>query len=126
MVWDYKNIELKRFIQRTFSIKDTVPDTIKEGGYVWKKTRRIESVYVNTKTGDKKRVDNDLYEFEFGSSPEKVITIDGDEWQWERNISGFAMIADLNGVLKRARNMKFETKFTKLPLESDGSGYGIT
>jgi hypothetical protein len=126
MVWDYKNVKLKRFIQKTFSIKDDVPEKIKEGGYVWIKTRRIESLYVNTKTGEKKIVDNDLYEFEFGKPPEQLIVIDGDEWRWERNISGFAIIADLNGVLKRARNMKFETKFTKPPIESDGSGYGIT
>jgi hypothetical protein len=54
MVWDYKNVKLKQFIQKTFSIKDDVPDTIKERGYVWKKTRRIESLYVNMKTGEKK------------------------------------------------------------------------
>jgi hypothetical protein len=126
MVWDYKNTELKRFIQKTFSIKDYVPDTINEEGYTWIKTRRIESLYVNTKTGDKKVIDNDLYEFEFGKPPEHTIIIDGDEWRRERNISGFATIADLNGVLKRAHNMKFETKFTRPPLENDGMGYGIT
>jgi hypothetical protein len=126
MIWDYKNIKLKRFIQKTFSINENAPDKIKEEGYVWIKTRRIESLYVNTKTGEKKRLDNDLYEFEFGKPPEKIITIEGDEWRWERNISGFATIADLSGVLKRARSMKFETKFTRPPLENDGMGYGVT
>jgi hypothetical protein len=126
MVWDYKNVRLKRFIQKTFSIKDDVPDTIKEEGYVWVKTRRIESLYTSIKTGEKRIVDNDLYEFEFGKPPEQIITIDGCEWRRERNISGFAEIADLNGVLKRARNMKYETKFTRLPLENNGMGYGLT
>jgi RNase P/RNase MRP subunit p29 len=126
MVWDYKNKELKRFIQKTFSIKDDAPDTIEEDGRVWRRTRRIESLYVNTETGEKKVVDHDLYEFEFGKPPDRVITIDGDEWRWERNISGFATIADLNGVLKRSHSMKFETRFTKPPLDSDGFGYGIT
>jgi hypothetical protein len=125
MVWDYKNVELKRFIQKTFSIKDDAPDTLEEEGRVWIKTRRIESLYVNTKTGDRKVVDADLYEFEFGKPPEHTITIDGGEWRWERNISGFATIADLNGVLKRARNMKFETRFTKPPLSADGFPYGV-
>jgi hypothetical protein len=126
MVWDYKNVRLKRFIQKTFSIKDDVPDTIKEEGHVWIKTRRIESLYVNTKTGEKKTVDNDLYEFEFGKPPEQTISIDGGKWRWERNVSGFAEIADLKGVLKRSHNMKFETKFTRPPLENNGMGYGIT
>jgi hypothetical protein len=126
MIWDYKNVKLKRFIQKTFSIKDEVPDRIREEGHIWIKTRRIESLYVNTKTGEKKIIDNDLYEFDFGKPPDKIITIDGDEWRWERNTSGFATIADLNGVLKRARNMKYETKFTRPPLENDGMGYGIT
>jgi hypothetical protein len=125
MVWDYKNVELKRFIQKSFSIKDDVPDTIEEEGRIWTKTRRIESLYRNTRNGDKKVVDADLYEFEFGKPPEHVITIGGDEWRWERNISGFATIADLNGVLKRARNMKFETRFTKPPLSADGFPYGV-
>jgi hypothetical protein len=126
MVWDYKNVKLKQFIQKTFSIKDDVPNKIKEGGYVWIKTRRIESLYVNTRTGEKKIVDNDLYEFEFGKPPDQIIIIDGDAWRWERNISGFATIADLNGVLKRLHNTKYETKFTRPPLENDGMGYGIT
>jgi hypothetical protein len=126
MVWDFKNVKLKRFIQKTFSIKDDVPDTIKEEGHVWKKTRRIESLYVNLKTGEKQIVDHDLYEFEFGKPPEKIIVIDDNEWRWDRNVSGFATIADLSGVLKRARSMKFETKFTRPPLENDGFGYGIT
>jgi hypothetical protein len=126
MVWDYKNVELKRFIRKTFSIKDEAPDTIEEEGRVWVKTRRIESLYVNTKTGDKKVIDNDLYEFEFGKHPEHIIVIDGCEWRWERNISGFATIADLNGVLKRARNMKFETKFTAPPLDGSDFPYGVT
>jgi hypothetical protein len=125
MIWDYKNVKLKRFIQKIFSIKDDVPDTINEEGYVWVKTRRIESLYINLKTGGKKIVDNDLYEFEFGKPSEKIITIDGEEWRWERNISGFATIADLNGVLKRARNMKFETKHTLPPLSADGFPYGV-
>jgi hypothetical protein len=126
MIWDYKNVKLKRFIQKTFSINEDAPDKIKEDGHVWIKTRRIESLYVNTKTGEKRKIDNDLYEFDFGGPPEKIITIDGDEWQWERNLSGFATIADLNGVLKRAHSMKFETKFTKPPLDNEGIGYGIT
>jgi hypothetical protein len=126
MVWDYKNVELKRFIQKTFSIKEDAPDTIEEEGRMWIKTRRIESLYVNTKTGEKKTVDSDLYEFEFGKPPEQIITIDGDEWRWERNISGFATIADLNGVLKRARSMKFETKFTAPPLDGSDFPYGVT
>jgi hypothetical protein len=125
MVWDYKNVKLRRFLQKTFSIKDEVPNTIKEEGYTWIKTRRIESLYVNTKTGEKRIVDNDLYEFEFGKPPEQIIIIDGEEWRWERNISGFATIADLNGVLKRARNTKFETKFTQPPLSADGFPYGV-
>jgi hypothetical protein len=126
MIWDYKNVKLKRFIQKTFSIKDEVPDTIKEEGCIWTKTRRIKSLYVNTRTGEKKAVDKDLYEFEFGKPPEHTMIIDGDEWRWERNISGFAVIADLNGVLKRARNMKYETKFTQPPLSADGFPYGVT
>jgi hypothetical protein len=126
VVWDYKNVKLRRFIQKTFSIKDDVPDTIEEDGAVWTRTRRIESLYVNTRTGDKKIVDNDMYEFESGKPPERIITLDGDEWRWERNVSGFATIADLNGVLKRARNMNFETKFTRPPLPADGFPYGIT
>jgi hypothetical protein len=125
MVWDYKNVKLKRFIQKVFSINDEVPDKIKEEGHIWIKTRRIESLYVNMKTGEKKIVDNDLYEFEFGKSPEKIITIDGDEWRWDRNISGFAIIADLNGVLKRARNTGYETKHTLPPLSADGFPYGV-
>ena len=126
MIWDFKNNELKQFIQRTFSIKDDVPNTLEEGGHVWVKTRRIESLFVNIKTGEKRIIDNDLYEFEFGKPPEKIITIDGEELQWERHISGFATIADLNDVLKRARSTQYDTRFTKPPLESDGSGYGIT
>jgi hypothetical protein len=126
MVWDYKNVKLKRFIQKTFSIMDDVPEKIKEEGHVWIKTRRIESLYVNTKTGEKKIVDNDLYEFEFGKQPEHIITIDEDDWRWERNISGFATIADLNGVLKRARSMKYETKFTQPPLDGSDFPYGVT
>jgi hypothetical protein len=126
MVWDFKNVKLRRFIQKTFSIKDEVPDKIKEEGYVWIKTRRIESLYVNTKTGEKKIVDNDLYEFEFGNPPEKIITIDGEEWRWERNISGFATIADLSGVLKRLHNTKYETKFTRPPLDGSDFPYGVT
>jgi hypothetical protein len=126
MIWDYKNVELKRFIQKSFSIKDDVPDTITEEGYVWEKTRRIESLYVNIKSGEKKVIDNDLYEFEYGVPPEQTIVIDGGEWRRERNVSGFAMIADLNGVLKNSHNMKFETKFTKPPLDNDGMGYGLT
>jgi hypothetical protein len=125
MVWDYKNVKLKQFIQKNFSIKDDVPGIIKEKGRVWIKTRRIESLYVNLKTGEKKIVDNDLYEFEFGKPPEQIIVISGDEWRWERNISGFATIADLNGVLKRAHNMKFETKHTLPPLSADGFPYGV-
>jgi hypothetical protein len=125
MVWDYKNAELKRFIQKAFSIKDKVPDTVTEEGHVWVKTRRIKSLYANLKTGEKKVIDNDLYEFEFGGPPEQVIVIDGDEWRWERNISGYPVIADLNGVLKRS-HMKYETKFTMPPLENDGMGYGLT
>jgi hypothetical protein len=125
VVWDYKNVKLRRFIQKTFSIKDDVPDTIEEDGVIWTRTRRIESLYVNTRTGDKTVVDNDMYEFESGKPPERIITLDGDEWRWERNVSGFAMIADLNGVLKRARNMNFETKFTQPPLPADGFPYGI-
>jgi hypothetical protein len=126
MVWDYKNVKIKRFIQKTFSIKDDVPDTIREEGYVWVKTRRIESLYKNLKTGAHKVIDNDLYEFEYGKPPEQTIVTDGGEWRWERNISGFAMIADLNGVLKGSHNTGFETKFTKPPLENDGMGYGLT
>jgi hypothetical protein len=126
MVWDFKNVKLKRFIQKTFSIKDEVPDRIEEEGHIWLKTRRIKSLYINMKTGEKKTIDNDLYEFEFGKSPEQIITIDGDEWRWERNISGFATIADLNGVLKRARSMKYETKFTRPPLDGSDFPYGVT
>jgi hypothetical protein len=126
MIWDYKNVKLKRFIQKTFSIKDDVPDTIKEEGRVWVKTRRIESLYKSLKTGERKVIDSDLYEFEYGKPPEQTIVIDGEEWRWERNISGFATIADLNGVLKRSHNMGFETKFTRPPLENDGMGYGLT
>jgi RNase P/RNase MRP subunit p29 len=124
MIWDYKNIKLKRFIQKTFSIKDEVPDTIKEEGHVWVKTRRIISLYCNEKTGKKKIVDNDLYEFEYGKQPGQTFEIDGEVWRWERNLSGFATIVDLNGVFKRLH--KDEIKFTKPPIESDGSGYGIT
>jgi hypothetical protein len=126
MVWDYKNNELKRFIRKTFSIKDDAPDTIEEEGRVWIKTRRIESLYVNVKTGGKKIVDNDLYEFEFGKPPDQVIAIDGGEWRWDRNISGFAEIADLNGVLKRSHNMKYEAKFTRPPLDGSDFPYGVT
>jgi hypothetical protein len=126
MVWDYKNVKLKKFIQKTFPIRDDVPDTIEEDGYVWIKTRRIESLYKNVKTGDRRIIDHDLYEFEFGTPPGQTVTIEGEEWQWERNVSGFAEIADLSGVLKRAHNMKFETKFTRPPLDNDGTGYGIT
>jgi hypothetical protein len=126
MVWDYKNVKLKRFIQKNFSIKDEIPNMIKEEGHTWIKTRRIESLYANTKTGEKRIVDNDLYEFEFGKPPEKIITIDGEEWRWERNVSGFATIVDLNGVLKRLHSMKYETKFTKPPLDGADFPYGVT
>jgi hypothetical protein len=126
MIWDYKNVKLKQLIQKTFSIKDDVHEKIKEGGYVWIKTRRIESLYINIKTGDKKVIDNDLYEFEFGKPPEQTIIIDGDEWRWDRNVSGFATIADLNGVLKRNHNMKYETKFTRPPLDGADFPYGVT
>jgi hypothetical protein len=125
MIWDYKNVKLKRFIQKTFSIKEEVPDRIEEEGHIWIKTRRIKSLYVNTRTGEKKTIDKDLYEFEFGKPPEHVIIIGGCEWRWERNVSGFATIADLNGVLKRAHNMKYETKFTQPPLSADGFPYGV-
>ena len=124
MIWDYKNVKLKRFIQKTFSIKDTAPDRIEENGYVWEKTRRITSLYYNETTGEKKVVDNDLFEFENGKQPGQTFEIDGEVWRRERNLSGFAAIADLNGVLKRAH--RDEVKFTKPPIESDGSGYGIT
>jgi hypothetical protein len=126
MVWDYKNVKLKRFIQKTFSIKDDVPNKIKEEGHVWIKTRRIEALYVNMKTGEKKIVDNDLYEFEFGKPPDQIITIDGDDWRWERNISGFATIAYLNGVLKRLHSTKYETKFKSPPLDGTDFPYGLT
>lgn len=126
MIWDYKNIEMKRFIQKTFSIKDDAPDTIEDEGRVWVKTRRITSLYCNIKTNEKKVVDNDLYEFEYGKQPDQIIMIDGEEWQWERNLSGFATIADLNGVLKRSHNMKFETKFTQPPLDGSDFPYGVT
>jgi hypothetical protein len=126
MIWDYKNVKLKRFIQKTFSIKDEVPDTINEEGRVWVKTRRITSLYRNVKTNEKKIIDNDLYEFEYGKQPGQTIVAGGEEWRWEKTLSGFAMIADLNGVLKRARSMKFETKFTKPPLDGSDFPYGLT
>jgi hypothetical protein len=126
MIWDYKNAELKRFIQKTFSIGDDVPDTIEEEGRVWVKTRRITSLYRNVKTGVKKVVDNDLYEFEHGGRPGQTIVIDGEDYQWERTLSGFATIADLNGVLKRARDTKFETRFTRPPLDGSDFPYGVT
>jgi hypothetical protein len=126
MVWDYKNVKLKRFIQKTFSIKDDIPDTIREEGRVWVKTRRITSLYRNVKTNEKKVVDSDLYEFEYGKQPDQTIVIDGEEWRWERNLSGFAVIADLNGVLRRARNMKFETRFTRPPLDGSDFPYGVS
>jgi hypothetical protein len=126
MVWDYKNVELKRFIQKEFSIKEEVPDTISEDGVPWVKTRRITSLYRNIKTNEKRVIDNDLYEFDFSERPGQIIIIGGEEWQWERNLSGFATITDFNGVLRRSHNMKFETKFTKPPLESDRMGYGLT
>jgi RNase P/RNase MRP subunit p29 len=126
MTWDYKNNELKQFIQKTFSIKDDIPDTVEEDGRIWVKTRRIESLYINTDTNEKRIIDKDLYEFEFGKPPERVITIDGKEFRWEQNISGFATIADLNGVLKRSHSMKFETKFTKPPLDGADFPYGVT
>jgi hypothetical protein len=126
MVWDYKNVELKRFIQKTFSIKDNAPGTLNEEGRVWVRTRRITSLYRNVKTNEKKTIDNDLYEFEYGGPPGQTIIIDGEEWRWERNLSGFAEIADLNGVLKRARVDGFETKFTKPPLDGSDFPYGVT
>jgi hypothetical protein len=126
MIWDYKNVKLKRFIQKTFSIKDDVPDTIREGEHTWVKTRRITSLYRNVETKEEKVIDNDLYEFEYGKQPDQTIMIDREEWRWERNLSGFATIADLNGVLKQSHNTKFETRFTQPPLDGSDFPYGVT
>lgn len=126
MIWDYKNNELKQFIQKKFSIKEASPDTIEHEGRIWVKTRRIKSVYENKKTGEQQIIDNDLYEFEHGKAPDKNIVVDGTEFMWIRNISGFATFTDTNGILKRAHSMKFETKFTKPPLDGSDFPYGVT